>query len=196
MSTVLLTSCFGLSSAFGQQSNPAASPDAPSSDTPAGQLLVDTRPTDESIRQLLEVMEIKTMLDAIPGQMDAYFTSILNKDMAGRPISAEQQESIDKMRQKSADMIKEVFNWKSMEAVYLEVYGKTFSQSEIDSMITFYSSPAGHAVVVKLPLAMQNTMSVMQKRMQDLMPKIQQMAKDTAAEIKAPQAGIPKPKTG
>jgi hypothetical protein len=43
---------------------------------------------------------------------------------------------------------------------------------------------------------MQNTMSVMQKRMQDLMPKIQQMAKDTAAEIKAPQAGIPKPKTG
>ncbi len=157
---------------------------------------MDTRPTDESIRQLLEVMEIKTMLDAIPGQMDAYFTSILNKDMAGRPISAEQQESIDKMRQKSADMIKEVFNWKSMEAVYLEVYGKTFSQSEIDSMITFYSSPAGHAVVVKLPLAMQNTMSVMQKRMQDLMPKIQQMAKDTAAEIKAPQAGIPKPKTG
>jgi hypothetical protein len=141
-------------------------------------------------------MEVKAMVEAIPRQMDAYFTAFLNKDMQGTPISAEQQEAIAKMRQKSTDMIKEVLNWQSMEALYLEVYGKTFSQSEIDSMIAFYSSPAGHAVVVKLPLAMQNTMTIMQKRMQELIPKIQQMAKDTAAEIKAPQAATAKPKTG
>jgi len=94
------------------------------------------------------------------------------------------------------DMMKESLNWESLEPGYLEVYGKTFSQSEIDSMISFYSSPAGHAVILKLPLAMQNTMAMVQQRMQALIPRIQQMAKDAAAEMKASQEGSAKSKTG
>ncbi len=182
ISAFVLTSCLGLSAAFGQQVDTATAS--------------DVKPTEDSIRQLLVVMQAKAIVDAIPKQMDGYFTSILNQSMDGKPVSAEQQQSIDKMRQKLSDMMKENFNWEAMEAIYLEVYGKTFSQSEIDSMISFYSSPAGRAVVVKLPLAMQNTMAVMQQRMQAIMPKIQQMAKDTAAEIKAPQGASPKAKTG
>jgi hypothetical protein len=182
IAAIVLTSYLALNPALGQQSTPATAS--------------DVKPTDQSIHQLLGVMQAKALVEAIPQQMDAYFTSTLNQILEGKPISAEQQQAIDKMRQKLNDMMKENFNWESMEAIYLEVYRKTFSQSEIDSMINFYSSPAGHAVVVKLPLAMQNAMAVVQQRMQTLIPKIQQMAKDTAEEIKAPQEGAPKAKTG
>ena len=182
ITAVVLTSFLALTPALGQQSDPT---------TPS-----DVKPTEESIRQLLGIMQAKAMVEAIPQQLDAYYTSTLNKLLEGKPVSAEQQQAIDKMRQKLNDMMKENFNWDSMEAIYLQVYGKTFSQSEVDSMISFYSSPAGHAVVVKLPLAMQNAMAIMQQRMQALIPKIQQMAKDTAAEVKAPQEGSPKAKTG
>ena len=182
LTAAVLTCCLGLTSALGQQLGPA---------TPS-----DVKPTAESINQLLEVMQAKALVDAIPQQMDAYYTSFLTKLTEGKPISAEQQQAIDRMRQKVRDMMHEEFSWESMESIYQEVYAKTFSQSEIDSMISFYGSPAGRAVVVKLPLAMQNTMAVMQQRMQAVLPKIQQMAKDTAAEIKASRDGSPKAKTG
>ena len=154
------------------------------------------KPTEESLHRLLALTEAKAMTEAVPAQMDAYFSSMLNKLLEGKPISAEQQQTIDNMRQKLNDMMKESLNWESLEPGYLEVYGKTFSQSEIDSMISFYSSPAGHAVILKLPLAMQNTMAMVQQRMQALIPRIQQMAKDAAAEMKASQEGSAKSKTG
>jgi len=178
----ILTCCLGLSTALAQQPDPAAAGDA--------------KPTAESIRQLLDVLQARAMVDALPKQMDAYFNSFLSKFVEGQSLSAEQQKAIEKQRQKLADMMQEVFNWPAMESIYQEVYGKTFSQSEIDSMIAYYSSPAGHAVVVKLPLAMQNSMAVMQQRMQALIPTIQQMAKDTAAQIKAPPAATAKDKSG
>jgi hypothetical protein len=182
LAAVLLTYCLGLNPAFGQQSDAATA--------------ADVKPTDESILQLLEVMHVKTLVDALPQQMDAYYTSFLNKLIEGNQVSAEQQQAIDRTRQNLGAMIRENLNWESMQPIYLEIYGKTFAQSEIDSMIGFYSSPAGRAVVVKMPLVMQNTFAVMQQRMQALMPRIQQMAKDTAAEIKNTKAAAAKPSTG
>ena len=167
-----------------------------SAEPPAASVPADARPTDASIRQLLEVMQAKTLVDAIPKQMDAYFTATLNRFAEGKQMSAEQQQAIDRKREDLNALMKENFNWESMQSIYLEVYGKTFSQAEIDSMIAFYSSPAGRAVVVKLPLAMQNTLTIMQQRMQTLMPKIQEMAKDTAAQIKSPPPAPTKPDSG
>jgi len=37
-----------------------------------------------------------------------------------------------------------------------------------------------------MPLAMKNSMSEIQERMREMIPKIQQMAKETADEVKSP----------
>jgi len=141
-------------------------------------------------------MQLRKFLEGMPQQLDAYFTSLLQKSLDGQSLTAEQQQSVDRMLVKLHDMMKDYLNWDSMETMYQDIYGKTFTQSEVDGMISFYSSPAGHAVVVKLPLVMQNTLAATQQRMQALLPKIQQMAKDTAAQIKASPAPAPKAKTG
>jgi len=52
-------------------------------------------------------------------------------------------------------------------------------------MLEFYATPAGQAVIVKLPLVVRNTLSEMQQRIQQMMPKLQQMARETAEQIKA-----------
>jgi uncharacterized protein len=65
------------------------------------------------------------------------------------------------------------------------VYADTFTQKEIDGMTAFYASPVGHAVIQKMPLVLTNSMAEMQKRMGTLFPKVQQIAKETAEEIKA-----------
>ena len=76
-----------------------------------------------------------------------------------------------------------MLTWENMEPTYLKIYEDSFSQSEVDSMIAFYSSPGGQAVVAKLPLVAQNTMQAMLQQMKSLMPQAQQIAKDTATAI-------------
>ena len=78
----------------------------------------------------------------------------------------------------------------------MKVYAETFTQSEIDAMTFFYSSPAGHAVMVKLPLVAKNSMAAMQEQMKSLVPQLQQMAKETAEQVKAQDAGTAKRKAG
>ena len=52
-------------------------------------------------------------------------------------------------------------------------------------MIGFYSSPTGQAVIAKLPQATKSSMAEIQSRVQQMMPKLQQMAKDAAEQVKA-----------
>ena len=66
-----------------------------------------------------------------------------------------------------------------------EIYRKSFSQSEMDGMLKFYKSPAGKAVIAKMPVVMQNTMQVMQGEMAEMMPKIQQLIADTTSQMQA-----------
>ncbi len=156
----------------------------------------EVKPTHESIRHLLEVMEAKSLVESMNKQLDAYFKAVLAKSLEGKTVTAEQQQKIDKVREKFVDLIHETMSWESMEPTYFELYEKTFSQSEIDSMITFYGSPAGHAIVRKLPLVTQNAMALMQQRVQTLMPRIQAMVRDAASGANAGKEVSPKSDAG
>jgi hypothetical protein len=45
--------------------------------------------------------------------------------------------------------------------------------------------PGVRAVIAKMPLAAKNTLSEMQQRMQQMIPKLQQMAREAAEAVKA-----------
>jgi hypothetical protein len=145
----------------------------------------ESRPTDESLRQLLEITDAKKLVEGLPLQVDAMMTATLKQRLHGQTLSPQQQWAIDSLRAKVAALMKEDLAWSVMEPLYLKLYADSFSQLEINGMMDFYRSPAGHAVIQKLPLVMQNTMTMMQQRMTILVPKIQQMAQETAAEISA-----------
>lgn len=145
----------------------------------------ESKPSDESVRHLLEVMQAKKTLQAMSEQMDAMFANMVKKQLEGQDLTPEQQKAIETRQQAAANMVKELLSWDSMERLYLKVYGETFTQEEIDGMTAFYASPAGHAMIAKLPLAVKNTMSEMQERVQQMMPKLQQMAKEAAEEVKS-----------
>jgi hypothetical protein len=149
------------------------------------------KPSPESIRNLLELMQSKKILQAMTEQLDSTYDGMLNKQLEGQDLTPEQQKDIAVRRKAAMDMVRELLNWKSMESLYLKVYSDTFTQSEIDGMAAFYASPAGQAVVLKLPLAAKNTMAEMQVRVRQMIPKLQQMAKETAEQIKA-QGGAKK----
>jgi hypothetical protein len=52
-------------------------------------------------------------------------------------------------------------------------------------MIVFYKTPAGQAVIAKMPAVMQHTIEEMQQTMGPVMQKMQKLQQDVVAEMKA-----------
>jgi hypothetical protein len=145
----------------------------------------EPRPSEESLRHLLDVMQAQKLVQTISAQMDGMFAGMLKKQLDGQEVTPEQQHAIEERQQAAKSMVKELLSWDSMEHLYLKVYGETFNQAEIDGMIGFYSSPVGQAVIAKLPQATKSSMAEIQARVQQMMPKLQQMAKEAAEQVKA-----------
>jgi len=150
--------------------------------------------SEESIHHLLDVMQSKTIVETMSQQVDGMYAGMVNKLLDGKDLTPEQQKQIQARGAKARDLASQMLSWDSMERLYMKVYSETFTQSEIDGMTAFYASPAGHAVIMKMPLAVKNTMVVMQERMKSLVPQLQQMAKETAEQVKAEDTGTSKRK--
>jgi uncharacterized protein len=161
----------------------ATAPTFAQSTLTAGQ--AESKPSDASVRHLLDVMQVRQIVQTMAAQMDAMFDNIVNKQLDGQNITPEQQKRIAASRQAMQEMRKDLLSWESLEELYLKVYEESFSQQEVDGMTAFYTSPTGQAVIAKMPLVVKNSMSEMQQRVRDVIPKIQQMARDAADQVKS-----------
>lgn len=144
-----------------------------------------TPPTEASIHTLFELTKQKNLMDGVWVQIDKMMQTTMRAQLQGHDITPSQQAIIDDMRSQMLTLFSDQLKWEKFEPKVVDIYQKTFSQNEVDGMIAFYASPAGQAVVSKLPLAMQNTMSVVQANMTELMPKLQAIEKDAQARLKA-----------
>lgn len=142
-------------------------------------------PTEASIKQLLEVAQAHKLVDSVMAQMDSLMQQTIARATKGQPVPDKVQKDIDQRRSEVLAMMKDLLDWKKLEPMYVRIYQKTFTQQEIDGMIAFYKTPAGQAVINKMPATMQNTIDEMQQMMGPVMQKMQQMQQEVAAELKA-----------
>ena len=154
----------------------------------------DAKPAEASVRQLFEVMHSSNLLDAYLTQIDGTVRASMQQALAGQQLNAKQKKILEDMGREIGSLVKAELNWPAIEPVMIEVYRNTFSQHEVDGMLTFYRSEVGQAVIAKLPTAMQKSMTSIQGHVKTLTPKIVQLEKDTAAQLKAaadPQPAAP-----
>ena len=142
-------------------------------------------PSEASIKQLLEVAQAHKLIDSVIAQMDGLMTQAIQQATQGREVPPKVQKDIDKRQAEVVGVMKELLDWNKLEPMYVRIYQKSFSQQEVDGMIAFYKTPAGQAVIGKMPAVMQNTMDEMQQMMAPVMQKMQRMQQDVVAEMKA-----------
>ena len=159
----------------------AIAADNPSPTSPAP----SNPPSEASIKQLLEVAQARKLVDSVMAQMDNLMQQTVAEATRGQKIPAKVQKDIDQQRAEMVAMMKELLDWTKLEPMYVRIYQKTFSQPEIDGMIAFYKTPAGQAVLSKMPAAMQNTIDEMQQLMGPVMQRMQKMQQDVVAGMKA-----------
>ena len=145
----------------------------------------DSKPSEQSVRQLFEVMHTGAAVKEAFAHMDDMLRASM-KDMNGRPLNAEQQKIRDEMHAKVVALMKQQLDWSTtLEPIMVQSYRDTFTQQEVDALLKFYGTPVGRSVADKLPLASQQMMQLMQQRIRDMMPQVQQIARDSAERIKA-----------
>jgi len=145
----------------------------------------DQPPSDASIKALLDSMHASSLMDNVWGQMQGMMDASVRQASEGQPMNEAQKAIAKDMTRQMTDIFRSSMSWAKLEPVMVDVYKRSLSQSEVDGMVRFYRSPAGKAVIQKMPLIMQNTMQAMQGMTQDMMPKIQKVAQESAERMKA-----------
>jgi uncharacterized protein len=145
----------------------------------------DEQPTAESVQQLLEATGSKTMLNTLMSQMDANMQRGMEEALKGKAVSPAQQTIIDDMRTKMAEIFKEELSWENIEPVIVDVYRKTFTQKEVNGMLTFYHSAVGKTMVAKMPQVLNASSEAMRSRISALVPKLQELQRNTAHKLEA-----------
>jgi hypothetical protein len=145
-------------------------------------------PTDASLKELLQITDSQKMMDQSFGQIDQYMKMGMQEAFKGKEMTPEIQKKMDDTSLKIAAVFKEEFSWESFEPIFIEIYRKSFTQSDVDGMLQFYKTEAGQSVIKKMPLVMQNTMELTQQRMKDVMPKIMQIAEESMKDIEKGEA--------
>ena len=149
----------------------------------------DTPASEASIRELITITDARKLLDGVYDQMDGLMANAMKQALGNKEVTAEQEKLLAEYRAKTVALMREELGWEQLEPIYLDLYSKTFTQSEIEGMLAFYKSDAGKAVTAKLPILTNNLMQVMMQRMQALMPRVQKLSEEYVPKLKA--AGVP-----
>jgi len=151
-----------------------------------GALPVMAQPaSDATIREVLTVTKSEQLVQGIRGQVKAQLDGIVQKTIKETAPNAKQMQALNAMNEKMLAVLDEELAWSKREPVYVKMYRETFTEEEMLGMLAFYKTPAGQAMINKMPVLMQQVMGSMQTTLADMRPKIEKIQKDFFAEIDA-----------
>jgi uncharacterized protein len=114
----------------------------------------------------------------------------VTKQLGGNTVKPEDQAKIDEFQKKVVQLVQSQMSWKALEPDYVDIYAKNFTDEQLDAILAFYRSPAGIALVEKLPTLTTQGMQLAQAKMAILQPQLKQMVDDFAKS--AAQTSSPK----
>ena len=148
-------------------------------------------PSRDSVEALLSVIDMQKTYD---GTFETMHKS-MDKAFAGMPqmqsLTPEQHRRFDVAMSRMMTVMHDEMDWNKLKPEFVQMYMETFSQEDVDGLLAFYRSPAGKAMLEKMPLLMAKMMQMTQTRMQTLMPRVmatvqQAMQEPDEAPAKAP----------
>lgn len=150
---------------------------------------VQAAPASEaSIEQLLTVTKAEALLDGMKSSIEPMFNQTLEESMRGQPMTDQQKQWAQKFQTRVRALMQEELAWNKLKPQYIQIYRESFEQEDIDGMLAFYASPAGQAMINKMPVVMQKSMQLSQRMMQSMMDKMTGLAEEAAKEAREAKA--------
>ncbi|MEK8051630.1 DUF2059 domain-containing protein [Ideonella sp. DXS22W] len=142
-------------------------------------------PSEASIEALLTVTKAERLLDGMYANIEQMMRQSMQAAVQGQTLSDEQRRVLDAAPARLAKVMREELSYASLKPLYVGIYRESFTQDEVDGLLTFYRSPAGVAMIEKMPLVMQKSLVGVQQRMGPIMDKLRQAMEAAVADAKA-----------
>ena len=133
----------------------------------------------------MAITNVQQMLNGTYAQMDKMMDSMVQQSLKGKQLNQAQKNAINNMKSKMSSLFRTEYTWEKFEPTLRKIYKNSFTQEEVNGMISFYKTPSGQALIKKMPAVMQNTMVYMQSSIQALTPRMEKIQQEFIAEINA-----------
>ncbi len=142
-------------------------------------------PTDAQIERLLVASRAESTLAAVMPQMEAMQQQQFEQLLAAEELDPAQRAEIDRLRQRTTEIVRRTLAWEEMRPLYLDVYRKTYTAEDVAAITEFHESPAGQAMLDKNPALMQNLMVAIQQKTTPMIEELQAELRAVSGEAPA-----------
>lgn len=114
-------------------------------------------------------------------KMGEVFPQIIDRTLT---VQLQQNPHLTPFRHVLEEFFNQYMSWESIKPDLVKIYMEAFTKEEVDALADFYRTDVGQKAAKLLPELSQKGMLIGQKRIQDNLPKLEQMV---AAEIQRAQ---------
>lgn len=136
---------------------------------------------DAKIEELFKVTKVDQLQDQVVDQMRGILANMFDQPGVPAEVRAYRKELEDEV----FVLIKKRINWQDMKPQFLKVYSEVLTDEEVDSLLAFYKTPGGTALLQKMPVLMKRGMEIGQSQMKDVIPEVQQVVEKFMEKHKA-----------
>ena len=176
---LVLVLCLPLTARAGQ------APAARSGQAPAA------RANDASRRakaaQLVTLLHTERMVQQNSATIMKQVSDAAEKEIGPNP-TPESKARLAGLENTISRMIDAQLDWKALGPAIIDIYAQTFTEPELDAIVTFYKTPAGSALLDKMPQINDQVEQLAHSRLVILQPQIRQAFDDFRKSQAAPAA--------
>jgi hypothetical protein len=124
---------------------------------------------------------MKQMMDMGLAQGKQAATSM----MGDQPMTPADQQIMEDYLAKLYVAVTDVLGWEKLKPAYVDLYASEYTEEQVDGILALYKSPVGQALLEKTPALITKSSAIVNARMQDFGPRMQQITEDMKKQLAA-----------
>jgi uncharacterized protein len=137
------------------------------------------------IEEMFTILKMDSLMKQMMDQGLAQGRQAAKSMMGDTPVTPADQKIIDDGLAKMVSVISDVISWEKLRPAYVDLYASAYTEEEIDGILTFYKSPVGQTLLAKTPDLITKSGAIVNGRMQELGPRMQQVTVDLQKQLRA-----------
>jgi uncharacterized protein len=141
--------------------------------------------TIEDAKVVLNKVRFEEMMERVSAQQRKAMSASFDQMTSRMTSQGVDKDEVLAVQKKMMDEVMAVMDPKRLKEDAAKIYTEVFTKQELDSMAAFFSTPLGEVMAAKNPDVQEKLGGVIQQRMMEVMPRVQQMGRDFSAQQKA-----------
>jgi uncharacterized protein len=136
--------------------------------------------------ELMKAMNLSKQFDQIMDMAQQIGLAQIDQMKKSAGMAGELPKETE-LKNKMFGLVREMLAYDKIKDKFAAIYAETFTEEEMKGIIVFYQSPAGQSLLAKQPELVKKSTEMSMKMMQEIMPKLMQIIKETVDDRNRPQ---------